>query len=618
LPSKKIPARFENVLLIALLALAAGAVAADDVMRDFEQAVLDRLSDRPQPSSSSRGSGTVIYVGDHPNCDESNLEVAIAIASEGDELRLQNQTFTGDFHVHGKSLAIIGGFENCAGSQPNFSSTLEGEGFTTVLEVTQPDADSSIRNVRLENLTITNGIEIDGDLQGGGVHIAGDRIDVVLHDVVIQNNETAARGGGLMAIGNTGPMVTITGDSIIQNNIAEEGGGLACVGPAATPGVNQPLLVIDTGLIWLNEALRGGGVYANNCTVISYSGGFLQGISYNTATLGAGTDTGFGGGIFAENGSGIGLFGAPGTLGEGDPDSAAQLVDNTAEGFGGGAWVGDDATMSAVDARIAGNAANRGGGVYVGAEGEFTMSRADESDCREFLAGRALARCSSLSSNSAPVNGGALTLFSSTASISQTYIDSNDSVSSIFRLISDDLTIEGSVITNNRARHLVVQTAGSALRLAWSTIADNVADNPSNSDAPLIEAAASDAFPPSSELLSSIFWNPGRDVYLANPTANGTATNVQPDCLVANELASLPSATGSVVQDPAFKDAANDDYRIEHLSPAVDLCDDSNDPPGLDIEQQPRGVSIIAAAPDYDAGADEQQGVILSDGFESG
>lgn len=587
---------------------------ASDTIGEFELDLLERLADRPQAAAETDATtSTVIYVGDHVNCDESNLDFAIASAPDGAELRLQNQAFEDHFQIHGQSISIIGGFEDCTGAEPDFSSTLRGEGFTTTLKITHPDSETTVRNVRLENLNITNGIETGGDLQGGGVHIEGGLLDVVLTDVVIQDNETGARGGGLMATGDTGPMVTIRSDSVIQNNRAFEGGGLACVGPPDTPGVNQPLLVIDTGLVWLNEALRGGGIYSKNCTVISYTGGTLQGIANNTASSNNDADTGLGGGIFAETESIIGVFGAPGAFGDGDPDSPALLADNVADERGGGVWLGSDSSLEAVDARIVGNSANRGGGIYIDGGATFTMSRAAETDCSSFLAGDTLARCSSLSGNFATLAGGAVTLFDTTAAISQTHIRDNSARKSVFNLISDDLTVEGSVLTGNAAEHLVRQTAGSTLRLAWSTIADN----PAGSDTPLLEALASDTSPPRSELLSSVFWNPGRDVYLAAPTSNGTAAEILADCLVANEIASVPSATGSLVQDPAFKNRAEGNYHIQHFSPAVDLCDDGNTPPTRDTDQQPRGVNVLSGAPDYDAGADESQGVIFSDGFES-
>ncbi|MFO7763696.1 MAG: hypothetical protein R6V61_08205 [Wenzhouxiangellaceae bacterium] len=598
---------------------------ASDTMQKFEQDLLDRLAERPQATPDTRGAGNIIYVGDHANCDVPDLDSALASAQDNDELRLQNQTFEGRFQIHGKSISVIGGFEDCTGAEPRFSSTLQGE-FTTTLEITHPESQSTVSDVRLENLNITNGIGTS-DLLGGGVHIEGGLLDVVLIDVVIRDNETAARGGGLMATGNTGPMVTIRGDSVIQNNIAVEGGGLACVGPQDTPGVNQPLLVIDTGLVWLNEARRGGGVYSNNCTVISHAGGLLQGIVNNEASSGSGADTGQGGGIFAEQHSGIGLFGAPGFFGEGDPDSPALLADNNAASIGGGALIRGDSSMTASDAVIESNSAgNNGGGIHV-TESSFTMERVNGTTCRED-------RCSRLRGNSAQTGGGISIVnpndgttrgASGTASsvvITQTFVSGNRAIGSgsndddgagaaVF-ILDGSAYLEGNVMFENSGDNLIRQQPNTSLTLAWSTAADNA----SNGGALLLArgAASGDT---RTRLLSSIVQNPDGDI-MALDASSGTGFDFVADCLVANELTSMPGVSGSIAEsDPGFLDPAADDYHLRHDAPAVDLCSDSNVSVEPDMDDQDRGFAVTDPAAPFDAGADESQGVIFANGFET-
>lgn len=578
----------------------------------FGQQFKQRLSVDPRfrilNSDDKAQRGTpVTYVGSGPNCDTADLGSALSNAASGSEIRLQNETFNGNFGISSKDLVVIGGFEDCTASTPTFSSTLDGtgNGGNTVLDIFDAQNSGGSWTVELENLNIVNGNESSVFERGGGLHVEDD-FWVILTDVAIRNNQSATDGGGIQVTGNAGTSLFIFGDTIIDNNSAGDGGGIACIGPQDQLGV-----IIDSASIFSNSAARGGGIFSENCLVASHAGGFFQGIFNNEATAS-------GGGIAALGGSEIALIGAsPGFLVNGDPDTAALVAGNSSDSRGGGVWLLEGSTLDAIDARIVNNTAVRGGGVDVGSDSTFTMTRSNNgSDCNAFQAGDALARCSSIEDNFADFVGGALaTGNSSTATITQTFISGNSAGlnASIAELTAGTVSMEGNVIRDNPGNQLFRQFAGSELELAWSTVADNT---PDTGTPPLVEIRASSGVAAITRLFSTIFWNAGRDV-LEIDTSGGSAFDLTADCLVSHELGSIGSASRSIVADPMFDDPANDDYHIAHNSPAVDLCDDANAPAEEDLDDQPRGFVTDDPATPFDVGADETQGIVFSDGFES-
>lgn len=594
---------------LGLIAMAATA-KIDGFGSEFESRVLqDPRITRINDDGAQRGTVAVAYVGSDTACNFDNLQTAIDDAPNGAEIRLQSESFNGNFGIPSKNLTLIGGFEDCTATSPTSSSTLDGtdNGGNTVLEIFDAQNSGGAWTVELENLNITNGNEASPFDRGGGLHIEDD-IWVSLTDVLVQNNQSATDGGGIQVTGNAGATLFIFGDTVIQNNSAGDGGGIACIGLQDQLGV-----IIDSATIFSNSASRGGGIFSDNCLVATHAGGFLRGVIGNEAS-------GSGGGIAALGGSEIGLIGSsPGFFVDGDPNTAALVTGNSAENAGGGVWLLEGSTLDAIDARIVNNAADaRGGGVDVGSDSTFSMVRSNNgSDCSAFQSGNTLARCSSLEDNFAGFVGGALATgnSSSNATVAQTFISGNSAGlnASIAELTAGTVSMEGNVIENNPGDQLFRQFGGSELELAWSTITDNT---PDGGTPPLIEIGASSGPTTTTRLFSNIFWNTGRDVVEIDTSA-GSNFDLAADCIVSHELTSLGNATRSIVADPMFVDAANGDYHIAHNSPAVDLCDDTNAPAEGDLDDQDRGFAITDPAAPFDAGADESQGVVFSDGFES-
>jgi len=576
----------------------------------------------PDPGPS-RGGAVLVYVGSGPNCDSNDLQATLGSVASGSVIRLENKTFTGNFEIRDKDLTLVGGFDDCTSQTPGFSSTLDATGNSgnTVLDIYQSAGDAGgPYSVTLENLNIENGDESSPFERGGGMQVEGNvRVDMT--DVVVQNNTSSTGGGGIQVA--EGASLVILGDSVIQLNSAEQGGGIACFGDPTTPGDNQSGIIIDRALLFNNEARLGGGIYSSNCGVFSHAGGVLQGISGNTASA-DGSDPGQGGGIYATLSSEIGLIGvSPGFFVPGDPDSPATVSGNTADDRGGGVYLTGDSTMFSIDGVIESNEAGSNGGGIAMNQGGLTMERGDGTTCQDDP-------CSRLTGNTAaaggalwidntigPVRGG----ISNNVEISQTFISgntadgnsaSNDGFGSVVSLINGLLTMEAVVAHNNQGQNSVFQRAATSMVIAWSTWADATING--TGELLRIEGGISPATT-TTRLWSNIFWQPGEDVVTLD-TSSGSQFDLSADCLIANELATLPSATRSVVDDPQFVAPADDDYHISALSPAVDFCDDSNAPQFKDMDEQSRGLDVAPNAITFDVGADESLGFIFSDGFE--
>ena len=547
------------------------------------------------PAGDADRGTPIITVGPGVDCTESSLTTAINNAPSGAEIRLVNVTFSGvNIGIVDKNLSVIGGFEACSASSPDFSSTLDGtgNGGNTVVDVFS--ATSSTWSVRLENLNIVNGAETSPFERGGGLQVE-DGNDVELVDVSLRDNASATDGGAIQVRG-AGSSVTISGDSLITDNDAPDGGGIACIG-----GSGPALLIIDRGSIFQNTAARGGGVFADSCTVETRAGGFLQGIFANQATTS-------GGGIAALGNSFVQVLGGG--------ESAALVVDNIADSRGGGVWALEGSDVEVIDGIIAGNTADRGGGVDVSTGASFFMRRGDGNDCGGGQAGSGNAPCPRLRDNRARLVGGGFAVSDGIVDIAQTFLSGNtaDLNGSVGEITSGAATISSSVLFDNPGNQLLRQFGDSALTVRWSTFADNV---PDTGTPPLIEVRGATSTPATTRLWSNIAWNPGRPVYGVD-TGGGSLDDIQADCLVAHELTSLPAASRSSVADPLFVDAVADDYHLQIDSPAIDFCDDSVSAPAFaDLDDQARGVDVVPGGFTFDVGADENLGVVFVDGFES-
>lgn len=551
----------------------------------------------------------LLTVGDGPDClySSAQLQQAFDDAPDGGNIWLEQGSYSGNFRLDSaKDLTIVGGLVDCAGDSFSGKSTLDAGGSGTVLSIT---AASGTPTVRLESLILESGDVASG---GGGLHIDGG-FWVFLSNVSISDNTTAGNGGGIYVTGSNDTAVWID-DTVISNNTADDGGGIACQAGSA----GQPAVVIDQAAIFKNSATSsGGGIAADNCFVESHAGGVLfAGIWDNTAGSG-------GAGISASNQSVVGIVGGDaGMLLSGRPQEAAYVMSNTVDVDGNGkggaisAYIGAEVTI--LNAFVSGNRAAYGGAFSLHSDATLFMGRTGGTDCLRFESDLSPAPCSQLEDNFAKKAGGVFYLTTSgdvRADVQQTMISGNDSEGQgvLSYQIGPTLDMDGNVIHGNGSGPLFHVAQASELNLDWSTIAGNSASG----SLPLIRVFDSSLGTTTVRLRSSIFHDDGRDVVEVDDSSY--PVDVVADCLVSHELSSLPGATDSqVVADPLFVNPADADYHLLPESPAVDFCDEGHAPDARDMDDERRGVSFGAATvTPFDAGADELlPDEIFADRFE--
>lgn len=160
---------------------------------------------------------------------------------------------------------------------------------------------------------------------GGGVHI-GANAKFNMNGGVIAGNDAFFYGSGVFVKG--GGLFNMTGGEISYNTVSGTMGG----GGAVTV-IDEATAVIEGGMICENKN-------ANQC----HGGGIYIGSSFNPATKGNVTVKG-----------------------------TAVIENNNGYGSGGGIYVQNGALEVGGNARIVGNKANCGGGIYVGAGCSLTL-----------------------------------------------------------------------------------------------------------------------------------------------------------------------------------------------------------------------------------------------------
>ena len=213
--------------------------------------------------------------------------------------------------------------------------------------------------------------------KGGGIYLKN--VALTMQSVTVKNNKALTQGAGIYLASGELKIPggnTIANNSIIDNGNSEAGGGIY---------VEKGMLTLDGGSIDGNSANanKGGGVHLKagtftmnsgeikNCSA-KYGGGVsLAGKSSFTMKGGsitgckAGVEGGVGGGIYTTLKTQLTLEG---------PDSNPIVISNcTAEKTGGGMHIYTNNPVTVKNARIEGNTAENGGGVYL-EHGTFTIA----------------------------------------------------------------------------------------------------------------------------------------------------------------------------------------------------------------------------------------------------
>ncbi|MBC8549075.1 MAG: thrombospondin type 3 repeat-containing protein, partial [Candidatus Brocadiales bacterium] len=146
-------------------------------------------------------------------------------------------------------LNIQGGYSQSCTEQ--FSdpalSILDGEAQYEVLNLTDNSASPYPRNIRVENLTVTNGIR--------GLYVSSQKRDIELSNLIVSNNSNSGSGGGISL--NSPEGISILKNSIIQGNSADFYAGIQAT-------TKYGLLVFINNIVTDNTAAyNGGGISAN-------------------------------------------------------------------------------------------------------------------------------------------------------------------------------------------------------------------------------------------------------------------------------------------------------------------------------------------------------------------
>ena len=322
-------------------------------------------------------------VDDDGPADFDNIQAAVDVASDGDEIVVEPGAYTGTgdevVDMFGKSITlrasgtaeetIIDGEDSRRGITCDSGETVDTriEGFTITHCVGSGIACVNGSSPTLTGCTISgNTSSSGGGTVGGGISCYGSNPTIT--DCTISDN-TANFGGGGISCGSSDP--TITGCTI-SGNTTSDGGGIYCY-DGSSPTLTDCTISDNTaadggGIVCLlssptltnceisgNTAISGGGIYCyygsptlTDCTILG-----------NT-TAGDG-----GGGIYCVSGS--------------PTITDCTITGNTTDIYGGGMYFGSSSpTISGCT--ITNNTATAGGGIYSWNDGG-TTALADTSVC---------------------------------------------------------------------------------------------------------------------------------------------------------------------------------------------------------------------------------------------
>jgi len=618
------------ILSVALIASRAAALEV------FDEAAWTGEGELPVAAQADRGSAT-ITVGSATGCDFSSLQPAINSAVDGDRLQLMDETFSGTFRISSKALTIVGGYPDCdPASSAGGRSTLDGGSAGPVMDIFYPATSADpVRPVILENLIIQNGGGVG--FFSGGVLVEGlpGRLETRFNNVQISDNErtgTADNGAGLR-IETTGDsvsggtfgaaMVSLDNrSSVLRNSAGGDGGGIHCRSDDDLESTPVTVLRLGTTLVFDNEAENGGGVALDGCrNVFLYSGGPIV-LIFPTGGILGNTARTSGGGLFLDNQAEAWMRSIE-FLDFGDSTESALIASNSAD-FSGGAEVTGGSFLRLEDTYVTGNtAALFDGGVGVGLEGELEIGRrASAGECPQPVSGGGvLSRppCSVIENNTAENVGGVGATTGAKVDIGRTIFRANEAAAvggvSAFRAIGvttfppTELRAEGVLVHGNVGDYVLKAQGVTSMTLSHSTVAGN--------DADIALVTAPSGQQAIFDVLSSILIAAGGSSVLTEDgsgTASTTASCVITNRALADTDFDLAPAY-SEIDDPLFRDAANDDFRLRFRSPAIDYCNSASGSEYDGLDGGERGTPWAGPQPDpnpagssgdYDLGAYER------------
>ena len=263
----------------------------------------------PQTSSGSRYDGYFTMNGGEISTNYSGFGAGVFI-DDGDSSQASLQGGAGHF-------------EMTDGVIKNNVATESGGGVYYIDDSVDPGS-----------LEITGG-EISGNsaTTGGGLNVYTKRSTATIKNCVVSGNEATEDGGGILARGDYHAQgvnvvnLTIGEDTIISNNSAKnDGGGI----------MGQDANIILNCVIENNEAENGGGIF---CTQFEANNGPDGSVVINGGTIKNNTaTTGAGGGIYYDDGSTSESVAV--TM------NGGSIIENEAATKGGGVYIGNRFVMN--------------------------------------------------------------------------------------------------------------------------------------------------------------------------------------------------------------------------------------------------------------------------------
>jgi predicted outer membrane repeat protein len=551
-------------------------------------------------SWASRAGAVDVRVGSDRACDTSSLQAAIDSANAAlvtNILIARNATYEAtSLRIVGKDVRLVGGFADCAQSEPDDVRTVisgAGGAMDSVIKVR-----GKTTSVAFLNLDIVGGdaLQAGAGNHGGGVEIDdGPHALIYFENVLIRGN-TALEGGGLWIKNEhsskaSDVFVWLNDNTRISGNRATgSGGGIWCSNAKVdlTGRVDlQRVPALGSSIADNHAGKSGGGIRAENCVVnIATADLYEFSISRNTAD-------GPGGGISVSGERAVV------NLYTQNPSAPTMIGNNLANGVGGGIDIGSSATVKAWDVLILQNTSRSGGAAVSVYDNDnaphasFTMQAAldgapSAKGSPEGVAVNCvpLAGCNRIQSNRAareddvPRVGGAIRASGATygsdiysdgtswalVTLKGTTVDSNFGENLLEEIGQADVLFNGVVLFNNWVRRELLHAPDDiqALNVRWSTIAGNQIGGDATFRSSMDGSASSWA---GTHFKNSIHWQPGTRVY---SVVSGTVNSHNTEFLLSNDLTGIPEPSHSVVVDPGFIGGGN--YHLAQGSHALDYA----------------------------------------------